>query len=112
MVQRNPLLDSDEIVGRWLTKLTNISARLYASNFDVWEEFEPQRRRLEQRLQYLHYEGEIDLRKTTVKDAIEIARKSLRDGHTDWGNAAQRAAEALRIEEIQAIVESGTSGTA
>ncbi len=94
----NPLLESTLPVDAWMTKLSSVSAKLYEAHFDLWERFEPQRKRLVETLSFLDYENHLDVRKTTVTRAIEILSAWNPDRGTEWRNVASAVERALSRE--------------
>ena len=103
-MRENPLTHSRVVLGKWLPRLSSVSALLYEKDSSAWSVFEPARRKLEETLAWLHAEGTIDLDNETVGQAAQKAPKYFE--RIAWSRAAETAKNSLGITELEAAVES------
>lgn len=78
-------------IGEWLSELAGIAARLYESNPDAWQHFEPARKQLVESVVWLDAEGELMLSVTIVTEARDIIERRLPRQWTRWKSALERA---------------------
>ena len=104
----NPLLDSPLPVGEWLSTLPRVSAKLYETDITVWERFEPRRKRLQDTLSFLDYEGEIDLAVTRANEVLQRFSSILHG--VEWLEVAQDAYLILADELHVLVATSHHSG--
>jgi hypothetical protein len=91
----NELVESDGVVGDWLASLTRVSAKLYECDDAAWSVFEPARKQITESLSWLEFEGEVDLAKSSVTNAIAVLERRLPKGAQRWRAVAPVARAAL-----------------
>jgi hypothetical protein len=91
----NELIKSDSVVGDWLASLTRVSAKLYERDTAAWSTFEPARKQVTESLSWLAFEGEVDLAKSNVTDAIAVLDRRLPKAAQQWRSVAAVAHAAL-----------------
>lgn len=71
---------------------------LYEAHGDVWEQFEPERKRLVETLSWLDSEGEVDLSATTATEAIRVLEGWNSKRGDEWHSVADLVGQVFTVQ--------------
>lgn len=81
-----------------------VAACLYECDCGAWREFEPERKRLDESLSYLEYEGLVSF-EDTVNRALQTRFTEIEGSGARWAAASRVAERALGPEKLRELIK-------